>query len=193
MVTWSWAKDCWLCYYKSLLSLAELKQWFGGTRLEMPSPVHRRSQDFWLGGGGANQKSHAMKSSEIFERGIFVGQRYRRMEDQKPWPGLALIREFSKGRGLKPKVTNENIVYSNVSQTGIWGRSPKSLGDFLEFFGKKAINAFGSHFARVQNHLKEVDYQHLKANWKKLKCFNFFTYNLVENTLVILLFGVKLL
>ena len=50
-----------------------------------------------------------MKSSEIFERGIVVGQRYRRMEDQKPWPGLALNREFSKGRGLKPKVTNENI------------------------------------------------------------------------------------
>ena len=74
----------------------------------MPSPVHRRSQDFdW--GGGANQKSHAMKSSEIFEKGIFVGQRYRRMEDQKPWPGLALNREFSKGKGLKPKVTNENI------------------------------------------------------------------------------------
>ena len=60
--------------------------------------------------GGANQKSHAMTSSEIFERGTnFVGQRYRRMEDQKPWPGLALNREFSKGRGLKPKVTNENI------------------------------------------------------------------------------------
>ena len=74
----------------------------------MPSPVLRRGQDFnW--GGGANQKSHAMKSSEIFERGMFVGQRYRRMEDPKPWPGLALNREFSKGRGLKPKVTNENI------------------------------------------------------------------------------------
>ena len=60
-------------------------------------------------GGGANQKSHAMKSSEIFERGIFVGQRYCRMEDRKPWPGLALNREFSKGKGLKPKVKNENI------------------------------------------------------------------------------------
>ena len=84
--------------------------------------------------GGANQKSHAMKSSEIFEKGLFVGQRYRRMEDQKPWPGLALNREFSKGSGHKPKVTNENIIYSNVSQTGIWGRSPQSLSDFLEFF-----------------------------------------------------------
>ena len=97
-----------------------------------------------------------MKSSKIFERGIFVGERYRRMEDQKPWPGLALNREFSKGRGLKPKVTNENILYSNVSQTGIWGRSPPSLGDFFE--KKSYFNAFGSHFACVQNHLKEVDY-----------------------------------
>ena len=36
-----------------------------------------------------NQKSHA-KSSQIFEKGILAGQRYRRMEDQKRWPGLAL-------------------------------------------------------------------------------------------------------
>ena len=50
-----------------------------------------------------------MKSLEIFERGIFVGQSYRRIEDQKPWPGLALNREFSKGIGLKPKVTSKNI------------------------------------------------------------------------------------
>ena len=88
----------------------------------------------FLIGAGANQKSHAMKSSEIFEKGIFEGQRYCRMEDQKPWPGLALNREFSKGRGLKPKVTNENIVHSNVSQTGIWEGNLQSLGDFLKFF-----------------------------------------------------------
>ena len=99
----------------------------------MPFPVHRRSQGFLIG-VMANQKLHAIKSSEIFKKGIFVGQRYRRMEDQKLWPGLALTREFSKWRGLKPKVTNENIVYSNVSQKGIWGRSPKSLSDFLEYF-----------------------------------------------------------
>ena len=33
---------------------------------------HRRSQDFWLeGGGGANHKSHAMTSSEICKKGTF--------------------------------------------------------------------------------------------------------------------------
>ena len=63
-----------------------------------------------------------------------MGQRYRRMEDQKLRPDLALNREFCKGKGLKPKVTNENIVYSNESQTGIWGHNPQSLGNFLEFF-----------------------------------------------------------
>ena len=30
-----------------------------------------------------------------------MGQRYRRMEDQKPWPGLALYQDFAKGRGLQ--------------------------------------------------------------------------------------------
>ena len=38
-------------------------------------------------GGGPNHKSHAMTSSEIFKKGaVFVGQRYRRMEDLKPSP-----------------------------------------------------------------------------------------------------------
>ena len=39
-----------------------------------------------------------------------MGQRCRRMEDHKPWPGLALNRKFCKGRGLKAKITNENTV-----------------------------------------------------------------------------------
>ena len=38
-----------------------------------------------------------------------MGQRYRRMEDQKPWPGLALNLKFSNGGALKPKVKNKNI------------------------------------------------------------------------------------
>ena len=33
-----------------------------------------------------------------------MGHSYRRMEDQKPWPDLALNQDFTKGRGLKPKV-----------------------------------------------------------------------------------------
>ena len=33
--------------------------------------------------GGANHKSHAMTSSEIFKKELFAGQRYRRMEDPK--------------------------------------------------------------------------------------------------------------
>ena len=33
---------------------------------------------------GANYKLHAMTLSEIFERGTFVGQKYCRLEDQKP-------------------------------------------------------------------------------------------------------------
>ena len=81
----------------------------GGHGSKCHHPCIGVARIFDWGGGGPNQKLHAMKLSEIFERGIFVGQRYRRIKDQKPWPGLALNREFSKGRGLKPKVTNENI------------------------------------------------------------------------------------
>ena len=62
------------------------------------------------------------------------------VEDQKPWPCLALNREFSKGRGLKPKDPNENIVYSNVSETGSAGNETSSRrAIFWNFFEKKAI------------------------------------------------------
>ena len=33
-----------------------------------------------------------------------MGQRYRRMEDKKSWPDLALKQNFAKGRGLESKV-----------------------------------------------------------------------------------------
>ena len=38
------------------------------------------------------------------KEGLFMGQRYRRMEDQKPWPGLACNLGFAKEKGLEPKV-----------------------------------------------------------------------------------------
>ena len=78
-----------------------------------------------------------------------MGQRYRRMEDQKPWPGLALNREFSKGRGLKPKVTNENVVYSNVSQRGSGDEAPSRWAIFWNFFEKKAILMPLDHISHV--------------------------------------------
>ena len=45
-----------------------------------------------------------MTSSEIFERGTLCWEKYRRMEEQKLWPGLALNPEFARGKGLKPIV-----------------------------------------------------------------------------------------
>ena len=33
-----------------------------------------------------------------------MGQRYRRMKELKPWPGLALKHAFAKRRRLKPMV-----------------------------------------------------------------------------------------
>ena len=37
---------------------------------------------------GPNHKSHAMTSSETSKEEFFWEQRYRRMEDQKQWPGV---------------------------------------------------------------------------------------------------------
>ena len=38
-----------------------------------------------------------------------MGERYRRMEDQKPWSGLALKQDFAKRRRLKPEVQMLNL------------------------------------------------------------------------------------
>ena len=43
---------------------------------------------FDWGRGGPNRKLHAMTSSETLKRNFLWGQRYRRMEDQKTWPGV---------------------------------------------------------------------------------------------------------
>ena len=74
------------------------------------------------------------------------------------------------------------LVYSKVSQTGVWGRSPQlpvamgvwglcphPLGDFCKFLKKKSyLNPIRSRFARVQSHFKELDFKHFKANRKNL-------------------------
>ena len=96
-----------------------------------------------------------------------MGQRYRRMYDQKPWPGLALNEEFSKRRALKPKVMKICKLVDVCKQTslvkritdGNLGRKPQLLGNFFAIFWKKSyFNAIGSHFACAQNHLKELDF-----------------------------------
>ena len=63
------------------------------------------------------------------------------------------------------------LVYSNVSQTGVWGRipqplvavgvwghSPQPLEDFCKFLEKKHLNPIGSHLARVHSHFNELDF-----------------------------------
>ena len=39
-----------------------------------------------------------------------MGQRHRKVEDQKSWPGLVLNHDFGKGRGLKPQIELQKCV-----------------------------------------------------------------------------------
>ena len=96
---------------------------------------HRRCQNFRL--GGPNHKSRAMTSSETSKEEFLCGQRYRRMEDQTPWPGIDTQLGTRSSRRLKqiPKVRKclnwetclKRDVYCNlsVSQTRVWRRSPQ--------------------------------------------------------------------
>ena len=59
--------------------------------------------------GGPTKNHMQGRHQEFLKEELFVGQRYRTMEDQKPWPSLALYQEFSKARRLKPELKNDNI------------------------------------------------------------------------------------
>ena len=70
-------------------------------------------------GGGGQTKNHIQWSRQKFSKEeLFVRQRCRRMEDQKPRPGLALNREFCKGRGLKAKITNKQARSQDLEKGG---------------------------------------------------------------------------
>ena len=62
-------------------------------------------------GGGPNLKITRNDVIKNFRKnGLFVEQRYRRMEDQTPGTGLACNLDFAKEKGLKPKVKISKLV-----------------------------------------------------------------------------------
>ena len=59
---------------------------------------------FFLACGCVRKKKRNHYHPKFSKEELFEGQKYRREEDQKPWPGLALNQDFAKGRGLKSTV-----------------------------------------------------------------------------------------
>ena len=58
-------------------------------------------------GGPEPQINHHKFPKEPF---FFIGERYRRMKDQKPWSGLALSRILLKKKGLNEKLNSKNVL-----------------------------------------------------------------------------------
>ena len=69
----------------------------------MPDSATKALPGFSVG-GGANHKSHALTSSETLKEEFLRGQRYRRMEDQKSWPGVGIGTRSRRGLKQIPKV-----------------------------------------------------------------------------------------
>ena len=90
-----------------------------------------------------------------------MGQRYRKLEDQKPRPRvLTLNQNFAKGRGLKPKVKQpkcsqrgRRVEKSGATQESIPDRGlrakPPAARRFFVIFGKKAILVPLNHILHV--------------------------------------------
>ena len=69
----------------------------------------------------------------------------------------------SQGQGPKtqPQVFSVDTAEPPAARGfGGLGAKPQPLGDFLKFFGKNSyFNAIESHFARVQSHLKALNFE----------------------------------
>ena len=55
----------------------------------------------WGGGGGGKPQITSNNLIKIFKKGTFYGKKYRRMENEKRWPGLAFKKNFAKEYGFK--------------------------------------------------------------------------------------------
>ena len=75
-----------------------------------------------------------------------MGQRYRKTEDVKPWPGFLRNQDFADERGPKPKVkmsesgdTLGKLVYLKRITDGGLQAEPPAPWQFFAFFEKLAI------------------------------------------------------
>ena len=67
-----------------------------------------------------------------------MGPRYRKMDNQKPWPAFSRNQDFAEGRGLTPNVkvsesgdvASKLVQLKRITDVGL-GQSLLSLGDFL--------------------------------------------------------------
>ena len=63
-------------------------------------------------GGGGGEEDQTTCNDVIKQFGnekLSTGQRYRKMEDQKPWPGLARNHNFAEGGGIEVNLKSENV------------------------------------------------------------------------------------
>ena len=151
------------------ITAAKLSQW------------HRRSQDFWLGGGGQTTNHMQWRHQKFSKKELLWG---KNTVEWKIWSHslMALNRILVKGRGRKLIVKKckcltledmlNKVVYSNASQTGVWGpeppsrrwlwgsggKAPSCWAIFVSFWKKSYLNPIRSQFARVQSHFKELDF-----------------------------------
>ena len=91
------------------------KSIFGVTAVDEPVLARYISvaKIFDWGGGAKSQITcnvgHKSRPRNFRKEKFFVGQRYRRIEDKKPWPGLALKQDFAKEKSLTQKLKSENV------------------------------------------------------------------------------------
>ena len=116
--------------------------------------------------GGLNHKSHAMRSSKIFQTGSFCGTKISK-GGRSEIVACRQVTGFCKERGIKLILEKrkyltletcwESQCNSKVSQTGGLGAGPLAAGgtvyDFLILFGKKSY--FNAIESRVSNRFKQ--------------------------------------
>ena len=87
-----------------------------------------------------------------------MGLRYRKMEDQRPWPGFSRNQDFAEGRGLTPKVKtcelgdalSKLMQPKRITDWGLRAKSPAAGRFFVFLFSEKiAILMLLNHILHV--------------------------------------------
>ena len=83
------------------------------------------------------------------------------------------------------------LVYSNVSQTGVWGQSPQPLGHFCKFLEKKAIVIPLDHICTCSQLFERIRFLTFESRSKKFSCSILLLAIKVQSTFKILHYVVK--
>ena len=122
--------------------------------------------------GGANHQSHAMALSQTSKEEFFMGQRYRRIEDQKTWPRIDTQLGTSSRRGLKSIVKMRKWLNwkTRLGKEVYCNLNVAAKRFFVSFWKKKLLEHHWITFGTYSEPFESSRFLTFKNQLKKFNC-----------------------